>query len=47
MPWTTLVYVMVYPGGIVWFDWFFLGFAVLIDIGSWGGGAYSNRSRWS
>lgn len=38
LPWTTLAYVLVYPGGIVLFDWFILGLAVLIDLSSWFGG---------
>ena len=45
LPWTTLVYVMVFPGGIVWFDWIFLGLALALDIGSYGGGEYSRRNR--
>jgi hypothetical protein len=45
LPWTTLTYVLVFPGGIVWFDWLFLGLAVALDIGSYGGGAYSNKRR--
>ena len=46
LPWTTLMYVLVWPGGIVWFDWIFLGLAFLADLGSSGGG-YSARQRRS
>jgi hypothetical protein len=43
LPWLTLTYVLVLPGGIAWFDWFFLAFALILDIGAYGGGAYSRR----
>jgi hypothetical protein len=46
LPWVTLAYVLVAPGGIVWFDWILLGLALLIDIGQWSGGAYRNRDRF-
>lgn len=46
LPWTTLMYVLVSPGGIVWFDWIFLALAVMADIGSYGGG-YNSRQRYS
>jgi len=45
VPWTTLMYVLVFPGGIDGFDWVWLGLGLLIDIGSWSGGAYGNRGR--
>jgi hypothetical protein len=41
LPWTTLMYVLVFPGGIVGFDWVWLGLAFAIDIGTYGGGARS------
>jgi hypothetical protein len=44
-PWTTLMYVAVYPLGISALDWVWLGLAILADIASWSGGAYGNRSR--
>lgn len=43
LPWTTLMYVIVFPGGINWFDWVLLGLAVVVDVASYGGGAYSRR----
>jgi hypothetical protein len=43
LPWTTLMYVLVYPGGIVWFDWILIGLAVLADLASYGGGAARRR----
>ncbi len=44
-PWTTLMYVLVFPGGITGFDVFFLVLAVGMDVFSWFGGAYTNRQR--
>jgi hypothetical protein len=44
-PWTTLMYVLVYPGGITGFDVFFLVLAVGMDAFSWFGGGYTNRNR--
>jgi hypothetical protein len=46
IPWTTLMYVIVFPSGINGFDWVWLGLAVAIDIGSYGGG-YRARSQRS
>lgn len=45
LPWTTLMYVVVAPGGIIFFDWVLLGIAVLSDLAMYGGGAYGNRDR--
>ena len=44
-PWTTLMYVLVFPDGITGFDfgWIVIGFA--LDVFSWFGGGYSNRDR--
>jgi hypothetical protein len=44
LPWTTLMFVIVAPGGVDGLDWLLLGLAVLGDIASYGGG-YSNRER--
>ena len=38
LPWTTLMYVIVYPGGIVGFDWLLLALGVLADIAGYGSG---------
>ena len=46
VPWTTLMYVLVAPGGVVGFDWILLGLAVLADIAMHGGGAFGNRDRF-
>ncbi len=45
LPWLTLMYVVVAPGGIVGFDWVWLGLALVADIASYSGGAYGNRDR--
>jgi hypothetical protein len=46
LPWTTLMYVLVAPGGIVglW-EWLFIILAVVIDIGSYTGGGWKNKDR--
>ncbi len=44
-PWTTLMYVLVYPAGINGFDYIWLGFGVAFDLISWFGGGYTNRDR--
>jgi hypothetical protein len=46
LPWTTLMYVLVAPGGVVgiW-EWGFLILAVVLDIGSYTGGGYGNKDR--
>jgi hypothetical protein len=45
LPWTTIVYVSVGINGLSWFDWVWLAIALLVDLGSYGGGAYGNRNR--
>jgi hypothetical protein len=41
MPWTTLGYVLVRPGGIEWFDWLILAIAVVAVVSAWGSGGCS------
>ena len=41
LPWTTLIYVIVFP--VVSFDWIWLGLAVLADIASYGAGIARRR----
>ena len=45
LPWTTLMYALVFPGGVTGFDWVWMGLAFLADISSYAGGAYGNRDR--
>ena len=42
LPWTTLVYVWVAPGGIGTLGLIFLVLAVIVDVGAYGGG-YRSR----
>ncbi|MEN8614087.1 hypothetical protein ABFB09_02210 [Dehalogenimonas sp. THU2] len=44
LPWTTLAYVLVFPGGVEGLDFVWLILAVLVDLGGYGGG-YRNRDR--
>jgi hypothetical protein len=44
IPWTTLAYLVLYPGGITGFEWIVLGGAFLLDLASHGG-TYRHRSR--
>jgi hypothetical protein len=44
LPWTTLMYVIVVgPGGLVGFDWLWMGLAVLADIAAYGASAARRR----
>jgi len=43
LPWATLTYLWVAPGGVSGFDYALLGFAVALDIFSLGGGFRSRR----
>ena len=45
LPWTTLMYVLVFPGGINGFDIAWLGIAIAMDLFTWFGGGYTNRGR--
>jgi hypothetical protein len=47
VPWTTLMYVLVAPGGLGGLDWLWLVLAVFADVGSFAGGGYGNRDRIS
>jgi hypothetical protein len=44
VPWTTLAYLLLYPGGIVGYEWIILGVALLIDLAGHGG-SYRHRNR--
>lgn len=46
VPWTTLMWVVVTPGGVAWWEWLFVVLAVIIDIGAYTGGGYGNRDRF-
>jgi hypothetical protein len=46
-PWTTLMYVLVAPGGVIGWDWLWIGLAVMADVSFYAGGGYGNRDRLS
>ncbi len=45
LPWTTIMYVGIFPGGVTGFDWVWLALAFFADIASYTGGGYGNRNR--
>jgi hypothetical protein len=45
LPWTTVMYVLVAPGGIHGLDVIWLLLAVLADVASYGGGVYGRSRR--
>lgn len=45
LPWTTLMYIIVFPGGLTLVNWVFLGLALAVDIGSYGSGYRANSQR--
>ena len=47
LPWTTLMWVIVDPGGISFWNWIFLGIAFLVDMGTYFGGGREGRRRYS
>jgi hypothetical protein len=48
LPWTTLAYAAMWvsaTGGVDGFEWFLVGFAFVVDVGSWVGGRSYDRGR--
>ena len=45
IPWTVLMHLIVYPGGIVGFDWVWLILGIVADVASYSGGFYGNREQ--
>jgi hypothetical protein len=43
LPLTTVVFVLVSPGGLMTFEWLLLIFAFLVDLGAYGGGIFGRR----
>lgn len=37
LPWTTLMYIAIYPGGLAGFDWILLGMGVFADMATYFG----------
>jgi hypothetical protein len=40
---TTMMYVIVFPGGVTGWDWLWLGIGLLGDIAWWAGGGFRRR----
>jgi hypothetical protein len=47
LPWTTLMWVIVYPGGISFVNWFFLALAFMVDMGTYFGGGREGQRRYA
>jgi len=46
LPFTTLMFVIVVgPTGLVGWDWFWVGLAVVLDISHWGSVGYAQRDK--
>lgn len=43
VPWMTLMFILVAPGGINGFDWVWLGLGLFADIASYSGSAYKRN----
>jgi hypothetical protein len=44
LPWTTLIYIALYPGGIQGFDWILVGLGIFTDLANYSSG-YRERAR--
>ena len=44
-PWTTLIYGFAVQGGLSLLNWVFIGAALLIDLGTWGIGAFATKKQ--
>ena len=47
LPRTTIMYILVFPGGIEGLDWIWLGLGLAADFGSYSGSAFGNRDETS
>lgn len=47
LPWLTVAYIFVAPGGLNTLEWILLGIALLFDLGTHGGGGRSYQKRRS
>lgn len=45
LPWTTMAYVLMSPGGVDGLQWLVVALGFLIDVGAIGGGGYSRSRR--
>lgn len=48
VPWTTLAYTFVFPGGVEGLDWVVIVVALFVDLGTNGGGIFGRdrRPKW-
>ena len=44
-PWTTLMYMIVFVGGVNGLEWLWIGLGILADVGMYVGGGAGNRDR--
>jgi hypothetical protein len=44
LPWSTLAYLAIAPGGVIGFDWIIFGLGVFADMASYFGGYYNRKS---
>lgn len=47
LPWTTLMYVLAFPGGLSTWDWVFIAIGFFADLASYGGGGYGGKKQMS
>lgn len=47
LPWTTLMYVASFAGGITGLDWLWIGIGLFADISSYGSSAYGGKKQMS
>ena len=45
LPWTTLAYIALYPGGFTTWDWILLSLSLLSDLASYRGGAHKFKQQ--
>jgi hypothetical protein len=46
LPWTTIMYVVAWSaGGLSLAGWLLVGLGLLVDLGTYGGGAFGNKDR--
>ncbi len=45
IPWTSIAYLFVFPGGVHGLDWLWLALGFLIDLSAHSGGGYRHRNR--
>ena len=47
LPWTTIMYVATYVGGVNGFDWIWMGLGLFADLASYSSGGYSGRTKYA